>query len=967
MANPLPQREPIEELAESFLARFRAGERPPLTELVAANPELAEEIRELFPALIEMEQAGLAIGPAKSWSRAPTAFGGVALESLGDYRIIREIGRGGMGVVYEAVQQSLGRLVALKVFAPWARTDGTMIERFQREAKAAARLHHTNIVPVFGVGEHDSYRYYVMQYIEGRGLDAILGELRRLRSAPAVSPGSLIGQEPTEPAPLVTTVARSLLSGRFCAPAGEPRAGGSEIDYELCDPQLAPAPAGTEVSIDASSHWAGQPGGSYARTIARVGLQVAEALAYAHGRGILHRDIKPSNLLLDIAGNVWVTDFGLAKADDADDLTDSGDVVGTARYMAPERFRGESGPQSDVYSLGVTLYELSTLRPAFDERDRARLIDHILHDNAPQLRAVDPCLPRDLETIVLKAMARYPADRYASARALAEDLERFLDDRTILARRSSASERLWRWCKRNPMVAGLTAAVFLVMALGTTVSTWQALLAGRAAAAEKAARAAADQREAETRAVLGFVENQIIAAARPEGLQGGLGREVTLRQALEGALPHIVGAFNDQPLIEARLRLTLGRSFYVLGEFEVARQQLAASRALYAKSRGPDHPDTLESMAQLACSQEALGHHADALDLRKDVLALRQAKLGPHQFDTQASMYDLGLSYLATGRLADALRLFEETLAWRKAKWGIDSQATLWAMARLAECRAALGRQAEAKQLREETLALRKARLGPHHIETITSMFELGQSNQAMGRQVEARDLFKETLAWQKTELGVDHPWTLLTSAHLASSQAALGNEAEALKLREETLTLRKSKLGPHHPDTLQSMQDLGISYLATGRHAEALTLHEEALALRKAALGPHHPDTLWTMANLAVSQDALGRHADAQRLREETLAIRKATLGPHHPHTLSSMYDLGVSHLAMGRHADALKLCVETLALRKAVLGLDHPDTLWTMTQLADCQDAVGRHAEAKKLREEIQSRRNRAVPSTP
>ena len=343
----------------------------------------------------------------------------------------------------------------------------------------------------------------------------------------------------------------------------------------MFDPPLAPAPTGGEVSSDAS-HWASQPGGSYARTIARVGLQVADALAHAHGQGILHRDIKPSNLLLDIAGNVWVTDFGLAKADDADDLTESGDVVGTARYLAPERFRGESGPQSDVYSLGVTLYELLTLRPAFDERDRACLIDQILHTDPPLLRTVEPGIPRDLETIVLKAMARYPADRYVSARALAEDLERFLQDRTILARRSSASERLWRWCKRNPMVAGLTAVVFLVMTTGTTVSVWQALLARRAASAETAARAAAViqarravsaekaavEREAETRAVLSFVENHVIAAVRPEGQQGGLGRDVTLRQAIEGALPHIAGAFSDQPLIEARLRLTLGRSFF---------------------------------------------------------------------------------------------------------------------------------------------------------------------------------------------------------------------------------------------------------------------------------------------------------------------------------------------------------------------------------------------------------------------
>jgi WD40 repeat protein/serine/threonine protein kinase len=469
MADSLSEREPIEELAESFLARFRAGERPPLTELVAAHPDLAEDIRALFPALIEMEQVGSAIGPVPGSVKAPIPLGGTALESLGEYRIIREIGRGGMGVVYEAVQESLGRHVALKIFAPWARTDPKMIERFQREAKAAARLHHTNIVPVFGVGEHDSYRYYVMQFIQGQGLDAILGELRRLRAAPAVSPGSLIGQDTTEPAPLATTVARSLLTGEFRNPAGAPGVDRSEIDYELCDPARPPAPSGAEVSSDASSVWASQPGGSYARTIARVGLQVAEALQHAHGLGILHRDIKPSNLLLDIAGNIWVTDFGLAKADDADDLTESGDVVGTARYIAPERFRGESSPQSDVYSLGATLYELLTLRPAFDERDRARLIDHILHGSPPALRTVNPEIPRDLETIVSTALAREPSSRYTNAEKLADDLRRFLSDRPVLARRSSAVEKTWRWCRRNPTLAGLGGLVSLLMLAGLVV------------------------------------------------------------------------------------------------------------------------------------------------------------------------------------------------------------------------------------------------------------------------------------------------------------------------------------------------------------------------------------------------------------------------------------------------------------------------------------------------------------------
>jgi tetratricopeptide (TPR) repeat protein/WD40 repeat protein len=205
--------------------------------------------------------------------------------------------------------------------------------------------------------------------------------------------------------------------------------------------------------------------------VARVGLQVADALAYAHRQGVLHRDVKPSNLLLDAQGTVWITDFGLAKAEGADDLTQAGDIVGTVRYMAPERFDGRSLPQGDVYALGVTLYELLSLRPAFDDTNKGRLIEKVLHEPPAPPRKLDPHIPRDLETVVLKCLAKDPADRYPSAEAAAEDLRRFLADRPILARRSTWREQTWRWCRRNPAVAGLMAAVALSLLLGTIVAS----------------------------------------------------------------------------------------------------------------------------------------------------------------------------------------------------------------------------------------------------------------------------------------------------------------------------------------------------------------------------------------------------------------------------------------------------------------------------------------------------------------
>jgi WD40 repeat protein/tetratricopeptide (TPR) repeat protein len=481
MAVSNSDREPIDELAESFVARFRAGERPSLTEYTAAHPELADRIRELFPALVEMEQAGSAVGPATGPVIARAAGGGAALTTLGDFRILREVGRGGMGVVYEAVQESLGRHVALKVLVPGAVSDPQKVRRFEREARAAARLHHTNIVPVFGVGQQDGHHYYVMQFIAGLGLDLVLEDLRILRRVkddsrhdPAHPPGSAPAQGLR--GLTAAEVARSLITGGFAA-SGQIALGATVTDPNIraaaMAPQVAPddSSSGESASADllASSDLSALADSDrrYFQSIARIGIQVAEALEYANRQGILHRDIKPSNLLLDNRGNVWVADFGLAKTAEADDLTHTGDILGTIRYMAPERFQGKCDARSDVYSLGLTLYELAALQPAFEASDRHALIERVLHDEPARLRKLAPSVPRDLETIIAKASAGEPAGRYATAAALADDLKRFVEDRPIRARRVSAAERLARWCRRNKGLAASlgSAAGALVVAV----------------------------------------------------------------------------------------------------------------------------------------------------------------------------------------------------------------------------------------------------------------------------------------------------------------------------------------------------------------------------------------------------------------------------------------------------------------------------------------------------------------------
>jgi WD40 repeat protein/serine/threonine protein kinase len=421
------------------------------------------------------------------------------VDQLGDFRIVREVGRGGMGVVYEAEQVSLGRRVALKLLPHRGLLDARQRQRFEREAKAAAKLHHTNIVPVFGTGEHDGQPYYVMQLIDGQGLDAVIEALRRgpPGGATATPPGATDGA--------ASAVARSLLTGHFAGAAPSPDGLTVDLPGEArphAEPPSAPvALPGSGVN---SSSGARRP--TFWRGVANIGAQVADALEYAHKQGVLHRDVKPSNLLLDARGTVWVTDFGLAKADDQPHLTNAGDILGTLRYMPPEAFDGTTDARTDVYALGLTLYELLALRPAFGETDRNKLIKQVTQGEPPRLDRVNHAVPRDLVTIVHKAADRDPARRYQTTGELAADLRRFLADEPIKARRVSPVERYLRWARRNPGIAVLGGVLTAVLVLATAASLLAAGYFNRlrlneteAAQRERDARRAAEEAADEAR------------------------------------------------------------------------------------------------------------------------------------------------------------------------------------------------------------------------------------------------------------------------------------------------------------------------------------------------------------------------------------------------------------------------------------------------------------------------------------
>jgi serine/threonine protein kinase len=423
-----------ERLNKALLAYVEAretGRNLDRNQLLASHPDLRGDLEEFFAGHDEVERLAVALregGEPEVEPRTSTGESAPEIGELGDFRLLREIGRGGMGVVYEAEQISLRRRVALKVLPFAAALDPRQLQRFKNEALAAAHLRHENIVPVYMVGEERGVHYYAMQFIEGRSLANLIAEMK-LQTPESPNQAALeIGKREmpaTTPAAVLSTE-RSSSSRRY---------------YE----------------------W-----------VARLGRQAALALEHAHSVGIVHRDVKPANLLLDPGGRLWVTDFGLAQMAGSAALTVTGELLGTIRYASPEQVLARQGVvdhRSDVYSLGATLYELLTMRPLFDGRDRNELLRQIAREEPLPPRSIHPSVPRELETVVLKALGKESSERYLTALEFADDLQRFLDNHPVLARRPTPVERLWKLARRHPSVVAAVLVVMLLLLAGSLLST----------------------------------------------------------------------------------------------------------------------------------------------------------------------------------------------------------------------------------------------------------------------------------------------------------------------------------------------------------------------------------------------------------------------------------------------------------------------------------------------------------------
>jgi non-specific serine/threonine protein kinase/serine/threonine-protein kinase len=761
------------------------------------------------------------------------------------------------------------------------------------------------------------------------------------------------------------------------------------------------------------THWIDRSRPSTKRKL-ELFVELCLAVQHAHERGVIHRDLKPDNILVERDGRPKVLDFGIARAIETDAavatrLTEAGAVIGTLAYMSPERLADDPDAidtRSDVYSLGVILHELlSGTRPyPIDGLPIGKAIETIRFAEPATLSATAN-VARDLSIIVAKAIDKEPARRYASAAALAEDVQRYLRDETITARPASTLYQVRKLVHRHRALAiGLTA-VFVMLLLGLAGTMWQAHTAemrrqeaDRERTIAEDERAKAENNAAETKLVADFQSGLLANLSVDEfghSLVIDLRQELARRLAESGrtsdeiektlasfddivrpanstnvaqrvlearvfapAVEKIEKEYGEKQLLAAMLETPLAETLKNLGLYELGVR--AARRAVDARQAtlGNDDAETLTSIATLGRLYLQQGQLGEAEPLVREALSGRRARLGETHHDTLDSVGDLATLLTAQGKFAEAERLFRQALDGARATLGSAHRVTIAALDNLAQVLFEQGEFSAAEPLSREALSGFRSALGDDDSETLQAIANLACVLQAQGKFAEAEPLHREALTRIRAKLGDEHPTTLTTINNLAGEYYTERKFAEAEPLDREALAGRRAKLGDEHPDTLQSINNLALVLRARGDLAGAEPLFREALARRRATLGERHPDTLTADNNLADLLDARGKLSEAESLYREALSGCRATLGDGQPLTLSFMNNLGILLYRKGEMSEAESLCREALRGRRAKLGDAHPQTLLSIECLAALLHTQGRLDEAERLYREALER---------
>jgi serine/threonine protein kinase/tetratricopeptide (TPR) repeat protein len=880
-----------------------------IAQVTAGNPELRQEVESLLHSFATgefLEVAASEHRPALHLSVPLTEKPG---DTIGRYKLLQKIGEGGCGVVYMAEQsEPVRRRVALKIIKLGMDTR-SVIARFEAERQALALMDHPNIAKVFDAGATDTGRpYFVMELVRGMKIT------------------------------------------------------------EFCDEQKL----STRARLD-------------------LFIQVCQAIQHAHQKGIIHRDIKPSNILVSVNDGVTapkIIDFGIAKATSGQQLTDKTvftafeQFIGTPAYMSPEQAmitNADIDTRSDIYALGVLLYELLTGKTPFDSK---QLLAVGLDEMRRTIREKEPQRPStcvstlpgqdlsttaqrrgldapklvselrgDLDWIVMKALEKDRSRRYETANGLADDIQRHLNSEPVSACPPTRIYRLRKALRKNKLAFTATAATVAALAIGLGMSTWRFVKERDALTRAVVAEQSAKEEKASAEAVLAFVRDKILAVGRPEGMGGGVGKDVTLRDAIDRAESQISEAFTNRPLVEASVRNTVGESYIYLGQPLSAIPQLERALTARRESLGIETEETVQTMTLLRRAYREAGKPFEFVPFYEQAFQAARAKWGPDHTNTLSVMNDLAIAYSDARKFDQAILQFEELIKFRAAKFGTDRDVIVH-MEALAGVYEHTGKLDKAISLHEEAVKLWTARLGPTHEDTLIAMNNLAAAYYSAEKFTEAATVFAKALEVAK-KTQPQHPQTINAMCNLAAVNGRLGKLDESISLFQEALGLRIATLGPEHADTLQVMTALARAFVSAKKFDQAFPLYEKALELRTAGLGRTNRLTIELMHELGFYYgfDNTGKQlGKAIPLMEEALELRRTVWGPDSPETVATMDNLTRAYAWAGNFDKAENLLRELQSKQ----GIDHPQTVTLINYVGAKYSGAGKLESAIRLWEQ-------------